>query len=320
MKREKLREILSKVQRGESAYMEVDQKDIKYVRRFIPSERLIVLGGGHISQPLCHIAVMLGFEVTVFDDRPDFANEKRFPDVAAVKCDEFRQAIRKLQINSRDYVCVITRGHQWDGECLREILSGTHPFYLGMIASKRRIKGLYDLLESEGFDRGILEGIYSPIGLSIGAVTPTEIAVSICAELVQKRREDTARGTVETPSAKTVGTTETKTTAFLEQTNVDIDMVNFLLEEDRAKAIMLVLETRGSTPAPSGSIMAIDPISRSFGTIGGGCSEADIMGLARRIARNGGSQIVTVDMTNEVAAQEGMACGGTMEVLIEAVR
>ena len=304
MNKETIRNILMTVQNGEPAYLEVAAEGTNYLRKFIPSERLIVLGGGHISQPLCHIAVMLGFEVTVVDDRPDFANEKRFPDVSAILCDEFRKAIRGLRINAHDYVCVVTRGHQWDGECLREILQGTQPFYLGMIGSRRRVKGLYDLLEKEGFDRGVLEGIHSPIGLPISAVTPTEIAVSICAELVERRRSRVPE----------------ETEAILEQTNVDRDMLRFLLEDDRPKAVVLVLETRGSTPAPAGAMMAIDPVKRSFGTIGGGCSEAGIMGLARRIARNGGSQVVSVDLTNEAAAKEGMACGGTMKVLIEAVR
>ena len=188
MKKETIRDILMTVQKGEPAYLEVAAEGTDYLRRFIPSERLIVLGGGHISQPLCHIAAMLGFEVIVVDDRPDFANEKRFPDVSAILCDEFRKVIRGLQINGRDYVCVVTRGHQWDGDCLREILQGTHPFYLGMIGSRRRVKGLYDLLEKEGFDRKVLEDIHSPIGLPISATTPTEIAVSICAELVEHRR------------------------------------------------------------------------------------------------------------------------------------
>lgn len=304
MNKEKIREILNTIKKGEPAYLEVSHEGRRYVRKFIPSERLIVLGGGHISQPLCHIAAMLGFEVTVIDDRPDFANEKRFPDVTAVICKEFREAIRELNVSTHDYVCVVTRGHQWDGECLREILAGQHPFYLGMIGSKRRVKSLYDLLETEGFDRRILEGIHSPIGLPISAVTPVEIATSICAELVAHRRNNMVKETED----------------ILEQTAVDREMLSFLLEGDRPKAVMLVLETRGSTPAPTGSMMAIDSVMRSCGTIGGGCSEADIISRAIRVARSGGAQIVSVDMTNEAAAQEGMACGGAMDVLIEAVR
>ena len=284
--------------------MEMTAGSAGYYRKFIPQERLIVLGGGHISQPVCHIASMLGFDVTVVDDRPVFANYERFPDVSKVICEEFRPAIRELQINENDYVCVVTRGHQWDGECLREILSGQMPSYLGMIGSRRRVKSLYDVLEDEGFDRDVLESIHSPIGLPIKAVTPAEIGVSICAELVAHRRLQ-------------VGTADER--PVLEQTDVNKEMLDFAIDGNEAKAIMTVIGTKGSTPAPSGAMMVIDTLGNSKGTIGGGCSEAEVIGLARRIAAEGGSEIAYIDMMNEAAEEEGMACGGTMEVLIEAI-
>lgn len=282
---------------------EGEQSEQFRYRKFLPQERLIVLGGGHISQPVCHIASMLGFEVTIVDDRPSFANYERFPDVSAVICEDFRTAIRQLAINENDYVCVVTRGHQWDGECLREILSGVHPSYLGMIGSRRRVKSLYQVLESEGFDRSVLETIHSPIGIPIKAVTPAEIAVSICAELVEHKRSN-ASGDKENT---------------LYQTNVDKELLHFTVDDPEPKAAMIVLGTKGSTPAPEGALMVIDSHGASRGTIGGGCSEAEVITIAREIARNGGSQTAFIDMTNEAAQEEGMACGGTMEVLIEAV-
>lgn len=309
MERNEFKKILEAAGEGRTGYLEVRGTEGKrYLRKFRPARRLIVLGGGHISRPVCHIGTLLGFQVTVVDDRPDFANWQRFPDVGEVICDEFRPAIRKLKINSADYVCVVTRGHQWDGDCLREILAGTYPSYLGMIGSRRRVKGLYQVLEGEGFDRSLLERIHSPIGLDIGAVTPEEIAVSICAQLVEHRRK------AETPDAR-----EAEHAQTLDQTDVDPVLLGHLAEEHAPRAVMLVLETRGSTPAAAGAMMAIDPVGRSCGTIGGGCSEAEVIALARQIARDGGSQTVHIDMTNEAAAEEGMACGGTMTVLIEAV-
>ena len=304
MKRDILKQIAAASERGETSYLELTSGGGKYCRKFIPRERLIVLGGGHISQPVCHIASMLGFDVTVVDDRPTFANYERFPDVKEVICEEFRTAIRELHINENDYVCVVTRGHQWDGECLREILSGQLPSYLGMIGSRRRVKSLYDVLEGEGFNRNLLEGIHSPIGLSIKAVTPVEIGVSICAELVAHRRSLISK---------------TEDWPVLEQTDVNKEMLDFATDNVRAKAVMMVIETKGSTPAPSGAMMVVDTLGNSEGTIGGGCSEAEVIGLARRIAAVGGSKTAFIDMTNEAAEEEGMVCGGTMEVLIEAI-
>lgn len=304
MKIETLKQITAASERGETSYLELAAGNDSYCRKFVPRERLIVLGGGHISQPVCRIASMLDFAVTVVDDRPMFANYERFPDAENVICETFRKAIQELHIRENDYVCVITRGHQWDVECLREILSGQMPSYLGMIGSRRRVKGLYDVLQKEGFSRTLLESIHSPIGLSIQAVTPAEIGVSICAELIAHRRSAVAKA-AESP--------------VLEQTDVNRKMLDFAIHGDTPKAIMTVIGTKGSTPAPSGAMMVIDVLGENRGTIGGGCSEAEVIGLARRIAAEGGCEIAHIDMTNEAAAQEGMACGGIMEVLVEAI-
>jgi len=304
MKLDKLKEVVAASERGETSYLEMTAGNDSCCRKFVPRERLIVLGGGHISQPVCRIASMLDFAVTVVDDRPLFANYERFPDAEEVICEAFRKAIQELHIRENDYVCVVTRGHQWDGECLSEILSGQMPAYLGMIGSRRRVRSLYDALEKEGYSRRVLESIHSPIGLSIQAVTPAEIGVSICAELIAHRRSSAPKA-------------EEK--QVLEQTDVNRQMLDFATHGDTPKAIMTVIGTKGSTPAPSGAMMVIDTLGESRGTIGGGCSEAEVIGLARRIATEGGRAIAYIDMTNEAAAQEGMACGGTMEVLVEAI-
>ena len=113
---------------------------------FSPPERLVVLGAGHIALPVCEFAAKSGFEVYVCDDRPSFANEGRFPDAAQVLCDSFENCIRQLKITSYDYIVIITRGHTHDADCLREIFKGTQPAYLGLIGSRRRVKGLLDML------------------------------------------------------------------------------------------------------------------------------------------------------------------------------
>lgn len=273
----------------------------RYVRRFIPEERLILLGGGHIAVPLCKMASMLDFAVTVADDRPSFANSARFPDAAQVICESFAKAIEDLQIRPSDYVCVITRGHRWDGECLRQILRGEYPSYLGMIGSRRRVTGLLGLLREEGYDADKLAAIHTPIGLKIGAETPAEIAISICAELVQHRRSHPAE----------------EDEAVLERTDTDFELLRFIAEGKAPAALMTVISTMGSTPAESGAIMVMDALGKTIGTIGGGCGEAEVMTAARRLIGSGQKRIVEVDMTNDIAEEEGMVCGGKMRVLVE---
>lgn len=295
--------ILQETAAGRAAALEREAEGTRWRRRFVPEDRLILLGGGHIALPLCNMAAMLDFAVTVVDDRPAFANTGRFPAAARVVCDGFASALEGLRIRPTDYVCVITRGHRWDGDCLRVILRGESPFYLGMIGSKRRVTGLLKLLEEEGFDSARLAAIHTPIGLKIGAETPAEIAVSICAELVQERR----RRKPETDAE------------LLERTDTDFALLRFLAEDPAPGALMTVLSTRGSTPVESGAIMAIDDTGRAFGTIGGGCGEAEVMRTARRLIGTGQRELVEVDMSNDFAMEEGMVCGGRMLVLAEDV-
>ena len=190
---EQFQTIRESAEHGLASALHFEAEGAELVRSFRPNERLILLGGGNIAQPLCRYAADLGFSVIVADDRPTFANRPRFPEAHTVYCDRFENAIDRIGIGAGDYVAVITRGHRYDADCLRKILRGTMPKYLGMIGSKRRTAGLLNLLEGEGFDRAQLDAIHTPIGLDIGALSVKEIAISIVAELIACRRADTNR-------------------------------------------------------------------------------------------------------------------------------
>lgn len=291
---------LAKAGKRATVPFEIDGKT--YLRVFRSGERLILLGAGHIAQPLCRYAADLGFSVTVVDDRPDYANHTDFPEADAVVCNAFSDAIPNLKLTEQDAVAVITRGHRYDAECLRAILSGnTLPGYIGMIGSRRRAAGLLRFLEQEGYPAELLRQIHAPIGLEIHAQTTKEIAISIVAELIQHRRE---------PSVIPSGNT------LLVMDDVDWRLLEFL-SRDVPKAILLVYETAGSTPVKSGALMAVDQDFRTAGTIGGGCSEAAVLRDARRIIGTGTRRCVGIDLSNDLAAEEGMVCGGKMKVLMQ---
>lgn len=294
-------DILERVRTGAPADLKFEADGQLCVRHFYPRERLILLGGGHIAQPLCAFASAVGFSVVVVDDRAEFADAERFPEAAAMICDDFANAIQKISITPYDYVAVITRGHKCDGDCLRAILPETMPRYLGMIGSRSRTKALLDLLESEGFARERLNQIHTPIGLAIGALTIEEIAISIVAQLIQCRRETTDRY---------------GRNGVLTSEEVNDSLLEFLAESQEPKAIMIVCDTEGSTPAKSGAIMAIDTAHHTEGTIGGGRGEHEVMQAAYDAIGSGESFCMTVDMNHDVAADEGMVCGGRMKVWI----
>ncbi len=265
-----------------------------------PQERLIILGGGHVSLALCQAAAKCDFRVYVCDDRPAFANEERFPEAEQVLCDTFENCISSLKITPYDFVVIVTRGHVHDGDCLRVILPGDEPAYTGLIGSRRRVKGLMAQLEGEGYSREKMDRICTPIGLNIGAVTPEEIAISILAELITYRRMP--EHTQGRPCS---------------DSDLTLDMMQYLAENEEPKAIVTVIETKGSTPRGAGAKMTVDPRGSIVGTIGGGCSEGNIIRDAIDIIGTGSYRVMDIDMTGEVAEEEGMVCGGTMKVLIE---
>ena len=201
-----------------------------------------------------------------------------------------------------DYVVVITRGHVHDADCLRKIFKGTQPAYLGLIGSRRRVRGLFEMLVEEGYPKEYMDRICTPIGLDIGAVTPGEIAISILAELVAYKR---------LPEHSNDGI------RCCNDSDVELSVIKYLAENRDPKAIVTVIETKGSTPREAGAKMAVSPLAAVTGSIGGGCSEGAVIRDAVRIIGTGRYKIVDVDLTGEVAESDGMVCGGTMRVLVE---
>lgn len=286
--------------------MEQKKEKITVAEPFCKEERFIILGGGHISLALADFAAKIGFSVTVVDDRPSFANKVRFPLADKVICDSFESAIPKLGIQSMDYIVLVTRGHKYDGVCLRKLAKETETKYLGMIGSKRRVAGLKDVLCEEGIDRVWLEKIHTPIGLPIGAVTPEEISIAILAEIIQVRRMPKERDQKSFTS------------------DIELEVIEKLADVPQnrigvKKATVTVIETKGSTPRKAGAKMIVYEDGLTEGTIGGGCAEANLAAISREVIRNGGYRLETVNLTNDIAAEEGMVCGGIMTVLIEAV-
>ena len=163
-----------------------------YVERVVPPCELVIVGAGHIAQPLSRIGALLGFRVTVVDDRPDFARRDRFPDADRIVVADFADPFGGIEIGPRSHVVLVTRGHRYDYDCALALArAGAEPAYVGMIGSRRRVRAAFELLAAEGFDEERLARIHAPIGLDIGAETPAEIAVAIAAEIVLATRGGT---------------------------------------------------------------------------------------------------------------------------------
>ncbi len=149
--------------------------------------RLLICGAGHIALSLARFAREVGFQITVLDDRPEYAHASRFPGCQVI-ADDFTSGLSKVRVDSSTYVVVITRGHKHDTECLLQILPH-ETAYVGLIGSRRRIRFVLQLLAREGIPESQLQDVFSPIGLPIGAESPQEIALAIAAELVCIRKQ-----------------------------------------------------------------------------------------------------------------------------------
>jgi xanthine dehydrogenase accessory factor len=152
------------------------------------SSSLYIFGAGHVSQYIAKIAQMVGFSVTVIDDREEFANKERFPDADEIIVDGFQNVFDRLRFTGKEFVTIVTRGHQFDAGVLGETLK-RQTRYVGMIGSKRKVAMVFDFMKKSGFDDEAIKKVHAPIGLAIHAETPQEIAVSIIAELIKVRGE-----------------------------------------------------------------------------------------------------------------------------------
>ena len=146
-------------------------------------KQAIILGGGHISQPLVQILSILEYEITVVDDRPEFANPGRFPGAKQVVCNSFDNVLQEMEPDDKTAVIIVTRGHKYDLDCLRSVI-GTRAGYIGMIGSRRKVEATIQVLQQEGVAKHLLDRVRAPIGLDLGGQSPGEIAVSIAAEVV----------------------------------------------------------------------------------------------------------------------------------------
>jgi len=152
----------------------------------VTAGRLYIFGGGHVSQSLVPAVAAVGFRPVVYDDREAFADPGLFPEAETAICGSFEEIGKYVTVTPDDYVVIMTRGHQADYEVLAQVLrSGAK--YLGCIGSKRKLAICRDKLLEAGFTEEEYARVHAPIGLSIGAETPAEIAVSITAELIAVR-------------------------------------------------------------------------------------------------------------------------------------
>jgi len=268
-----------------------------YVEFIRQSYSVVVCGAGHISMSIIKMCKLLELPVTVIDDRISFTNDAIKAGADNVICESFEKALKNIEGDKGTFFIIVTRGHRYDQTCIKSIIEKENA-YIGMIGSKVRVKKVLDYLQDEGISKEKIDKVYTPIGLKIGAETPAEIAIAIMAEIIEVKNKGIGSSTFSK------------------------ELLNGILDEKYAhipKALVTIVSRKGSCPRDVGTKMIVLKDGTMIGTIGGGCVEANIRQTALSCMDNNVNKLVKVDMTGREAEDDGMVCGGIVELFVEPI-
>jgi len=175
------------VAKEQSAKQTLENGTEIFIETIFEQPMVFIFGAGHLSYYISRYVSSLNFRVTVCDDRAEFANKERFPNANNIIVENFERVFDKIDINKNSYIVIVTKGHKCD-EIVLEKAVRTNAKYIGMIGSERKTLTILKRLHEKGIPEEALRKVYSPIGISIGALTPQEIALSIVSELIKVRR------------------------------------------------------------------------------------------------------------------------------------
>ncbi len=178
------------LEKKECLFLQKSPDKIVFLQALSPLPQLVIAGAGHIGKALSHLAKLLDFEVTVIDDRPEYANPYNIPDADHIIVNNIGESIARTKMTPDTYIVIVSRGHHDDSEALKACIN-SEVRYIGMIGSKRKVTQMRENFirqtwsTDDRFDR-----VHAPVGLEINSRTVQEIAVSICAQLVQVRNQE----------------------------------------------------------------------------------------------------------------------------------
>ena len=175
-----------------------------FLHRHLPSPTVWIYGAGHVGQALVQFAGLLNYKVIVVDERQEWISRLPQGDWIESREENPLEEVRLHPPQVTDLVVIVTHDHALDEDLLRQLLKNP-PFYVGMIGSRRKWARFKKRLSAAGISEETLNRVHSPIGLSIGAQTPSEIAVSIWGELIAYMNQHPSRDcTVDSSSSSQV--------------------------------------------------------------------------------------------------------------------
>lgn len=153
-----------------------------FITVFKNADQIIIVGAGHVGLSLYKFAKLLGYAVTIIDDREEFLTKERFPEADRLMPGDIPTELGRCRIDERTSIVIITHGHLFDEAALEAVITSPAR-YIGMIGSRKKISAVYHNLEKRGIPRESFERVYSPIGLDLGGERREEVALAIIAEI-----------------------------------------------------------------------------------------------------------------------------------------
>ena len=182
---------VTQMRHGTPRLVAIDEEHDLLIEPVTGRPRLAIAGGGHVALAIARQAMLLDFDVTIFEDRPEFANPDRFPGAAIVGGD-VPAAIGAFEYGWNSFLVIATRGHKLDADCVLAAVK-TDVRYIGLLGSRRKTVLIANMLKEEGISADRIAVIHAPVGLDLGGRTPAEIALSVMAEITAHRYQGTAR-------------------------------------------------------------------------------------------------------------------------------
>lgn len=168
---------------------ETNASSFLFLESVFPPLKLVIAGAGHIGRSLAHLGKLTGFEVTIVDDRHEYANSINIPDAEHIIAEDIGRTIREMPKKANTYLVIVTRGHKDDAEALRSCV-GSDLAYIGMIGSRNKTMAMRTEFLKQGWaTESQWDAVYTPIGLDINSQTVEEIAVSIIAQLIKVKND-----------------------------------------------------------------------------------------------------------------------------------
>ena len=295
-----LQEHTKEIMQADNSFLAVIDGRSVYIEIAGSENRMVICGAGHVAMPIIKIAKLVGFHVTVIDDRKEFTDKALAAGADDVITGEFEAALDTIEGNEHTFFVVVTRGHSYDTNCLRSILKKDYA-YLGAMGSSRRIAIVKQDLINEGFPEEQINAIYSPIGLKIKSDTPEEIAVSILAEIIMVKN-----------SHKDI---------IFPRPVLDRILGSHHQEKMAGRRILCtIVEKQGAAPREVGSRMLYSDQGEQTGTIGGGLMEHLVKKKADEMFAQGVHYSLShFSLSADAASKEGEVCGGDIDVFLEEV-